>query len=108
MKIEETLTTGRGIGTDGASAPPDISVFLPVYDEEPNLRPLHGKLDAAIGELGRTAEIIYVDDGSRDRSLEILRELAQGTRPGPAFPSSATTGKRAPWPPALTPPRGRC
>ncbi len=56
---------------------PDISVFLPVFNEEPNLRPLHAKLDAALRQLGRTAEIVYVDDGSSDGSLEILRELAQ-------------------------------
>lgn len=55
---------------------PEISVFLPVYDEEPNLRPLHAKLDDALRELGRTAEIIYVDDGSTDGSLDVLRELA--------------------------------
>src|SRR2546423_4083645 len=56
---------------------PDISVFLPVLNEEPNLRPLHAKLDAALKKLGRTAEIIYVDDGSTDESLATLRELAE-------------------------------
>lgn len=56
---------------------PDISVFLPVFNEEPNLRPLHAKLDDALRQLGRTAEIVYVDDGSSDGSLDILRELAQ-------------------------------
>src|SRR5256884_7027952 len=55
---------------------PDISVFLPVFNEESNLRPLHEKLDRALAQLGRTAEIIYVDDGSSDGSLAILRELA--------------------------------
>ena len=55
---------------------PDISVFLPVFNEEPNLRPLHEKLNASIEQLGRTAEIIYVDDGSSDGSLKILREIA--------------------------------
>jgi glycosyltransferase involved in cell wall biosynthesis len=74
---EKTLTRDREYGGDGASAPPDISVFLPVYDEEPNLRLLHEKLDEALRKLGRTAEIIYVDDGSRDHSLDILRELAE-------------------------------
>ena len=76
MKMEKTLTREREVAGDGASAPPDISVFLPVYDEEPNLRLLHEKLDEALKRLGRSAEIIYVDDGSRDGSLNILRELA--------------------------------
>src|SRR5919202_592973 len=79
---EETLKRTRtGALADGARAredadAPDISVFLPVLNEEPNLRPLHAKLDAALAELGRTAEVIYVDDGSTDRSLAILREIA--------------------------------
>ena len=55
---------------------PEISIFLPVYNEEPNLPPLHEKLDQALTSLGRTAEIIYVDDGSTDGSLKILRQLA--------------------------------
>ena len=56
---------------------PEISVFLPVYNEEPNLRPLHTKLDEALKRLGRSAEIVYVDDGSTDGSLKILREISQ-------------------------------
>jgi glycosyltransferase involved in cell wall biosynthesis len=58
------------------TAQPDVSVFLPVFNEEPNLRPLHEKLNGALAQLGRTAEIIYVDDGSSDRSLDVLREIA--------------------------------
>ena len=56
---------------------PDVSVFLPVYNEEPNLLPLHAKLDEALKALGRTAEIVYVDDGSTDGSLKILKDIAK-------------------------------
>jgi len=76
MKIldeQEQLTEDR------ASLPtnsPDISVFLPVFNEEPNLRPLHTKLSEALATLGRSAEIVYVDDGSSDGSMKILREIA--------------------------------
>jgi glycosyltransferase involved in cell wall biosynthesis len=73
---ETTLTRDHIQSDDGAGDAPDISVFLPVFDEEPNLRLLHEKLNEALAKLGRTAEIIYVDDGSRDGSLAILRELA--------------------------------
>lgn len=55
---------------------PELSLFLPVFDEEENLRPMHQKITAALDALGRSAEVIYVDDGSTDRSLAILREIA--------------------------------
>ncbi|MER3431213.1 MAG: glycosyltransferase [Blastocatellia bacterium] len=56
---------------------PDISIFLPVFDEEGNLRPMHQKISAALDSIGRAAEVIYVDDGSTDNSLKILREIAE-------------------------------
>ena len=55
---------------------PELSLFLPVLDEEENLRPMHAKIQSALDSLGKSAEVIYVDDGSTDRSLEILREIA--------------------------------
>lgn len=64
------------VSMDQLREKPAISVFLPVLNEEPNLVPLHEKLDVALKALGRPAEIIYVDDGSTDGSLEVLRKLA--------------------------------
>jgi len=55
---------------------PELSLFLPVMDEEENLRPMHAKIAAALDALGKTAEVIYVDDGSTDDSLRILKEIA--------------------------------
>jgi glycosyltransferase involved in cell wall biosynthesis len=63
---------------DETSARYELSVFLPVYNEQDNLRPLHEKITRALAELGRTYEVIYVDDGSADRSFEVLREIAAG------------------------------
>ena len=79
MKIydeEEMLKRQRTELSSAKEEAPEISVFLPVYNEEPNLLPLHSRLDEALRSLGRSAEIIYVDDGSTDGSLAILRELA--------------------------------
>jgi dolichol-phosphate mannosyltransferase len=76
IEDEDTLTRKSAYADARNMASPEISVFLPVYDEEPNLRPLHAKLADALATLGRTAEIIYVDDGSTDGSLKVLRELA--------------------------------
>src|SRR2546422_5844750 len=78
MKIydeEETLADNARVPSSVGN--PEISVFLPVYNEEPNLLPLHQKLDEALTTLGHSAEIIYVDDGSTDGSLKVLRQLAQ-------------------------------
>ncbi len=55
---------------------PELSLFLPVLNEEDNLRPMHAKIQGALDELGKTAEVIYVDDGSTDKSLQILKEIA--------------------------------
>ena len=57
---------------------PQISLFLPVYDEEENLRPMHAKIRSALDTLGKSAEVIYVDDGSTDKSLDILKDIAAG------------------------------
>lgn len=73
---EEIVNGSREASLAEENETPEISVFLPVYNEEPNLLPLHAKLDDALRKLGRSAEIIYVDDGSTDGSLRILRELA--------------------------------
>jgi glycosyltransferase involved in cell wall biosynthesis len=55
---------------------PELSLFLPVLNEEPNLRPMHAKISEALDKLGKTAEVIFVDDGSTDNSLQILKEIA--------------------------------
>jgi len=57
---------------------PELSLFLPVLNEEPNLRLMHARIAEALNSLGRTAEVIYVDDGSTDKSLQILKEIADG------------------------------
>src|SRR5438132_7571155 len=74
--VEEHISQNAIDAAASLTAAPDISVLLPVFNEEPNLRPLHEKLNRALGQLGRTAEIIYVDDGSSDGSLDVLRETA--------------------------------
>jgi undecaprenyl-phosphate 4-deoxy-4-formamido-L-arabinose transferase len=52
-----------------------ISVVIPVYNEEKNLPLLMDRLEAALRPMGRPYEILFVDDGSRDRSLEILKDF---------------------------------
>ncbi|HEX8853515.1 MAG TPA: hypothetical protein VF754_08510, partial [Pyrinomonadaceae bacterium] len=52
LKEEATLTATPGARSEVA---PEISLFLPVLNEEPNLRPLHAKIDEALATLSRTA-----------------------------------------------------
>jgi glycosyltransferase involved in cell wall biosynthesis len=52
---------------------PDLSVVIPVYNEEENLPPLWAELRAALEALRLSFEVVFVDDGSRDRSAEIVR-----------------------------------
>jgi dolichol-phosphate mannosyltransferase len=51
----------------------DLSVVIPVYNEEESLPPLWQELSGVLDGLGLTFEVVFVDDGSRDRSAEIIR-----------------------------------
>jgi glycosyltransferase involved in cell wall biosynthesis len=53
----------------------DLSLVVPVYDEEENLPVLHGEIARHVGAMGVTWEVVYVDDRSRDRSFQVLLAL---------------------------------
>jgi len=53
-----------------------ISVIIPVFNERDSLRPLADELLPIVRSLGRTVEVIFVDDGSQDGSFAVLEELA--------------------------------
>jgi glycosyltransferase involved in cell wall biosynthesis len=55
---------------------PYVSAVVPVYNEEESIPHLLAQLDAALSRLGRPYEIVLADDGSKDRSWEVIRELA--------------------------------
>lgn len=54
---------------------PQLSVVIPVLNEEKALALLHPRLEAVLKGLGRTYEVIYVDDGSSDGTLDLLKDL---------------------------------
>lgn len=56
---------------------PDVSVVIPVYNEEEVLPALFSRLYPALDALERAYQVVFVDDGSRDRSLALLREQYQ-------------------------------
>ncbi|HIH48003.1 TPA: glycosyltransferase family 2 protein [Candidatus Woesearchaeota archaeon] len=59
---------------------PELSIVLPIYNEEENILPLYGKLKKALARLKKSHEILFVDDGSTDKGLERLRELKRRDR----------------------------
>ena len=56
---------------------PEISIVIPVYNEEASLASLFARLYPALDALGATYEVIFINDGSRDRSAAMLRERFQ-------------------------------
>src|SRR5438309_10178451 len=55
----------------------NLSVVIPIKDEQDNLRPLSDRLRQALEPLDLTYEVILVDDGSIDGSFEVLKDLAE-------------------------------
>jgi glycosyltransferase involved in cell wall biosynthesis len=53
----------------------DLSIVVPLYNERDNLAPLHRELELMLQGLDRSYEMIFVDDGSNDGSVEILRQI---------------------------------
>lgn len=60
--------------------PPYISIVVPVYNEEKNLETLYQRLITVLDTLGKPYEILLTNDGSRDNSITLMREL-QKRRP---------------------------
>jgi polyisoprenyl-phosphate glycosyltransferase len=56
---------------------PTYSVIVPIYNEVETLPELHRRIMAVMDQLGGSAELILVNDGSRDRSLDLIRTLHQ-------------------------------
>jgi glycosyltransferase involved in cell wall biosynthesis len=53
----------------------ELSIVVPVFNEEENLEPLMGEIDSVLSSLEKSYEIIAVDDGSRDGTFDILTRL---------------------------------
>ena len=68
-KLAESPRAGRVAAADAAV---DVSVIVPVFNEEENIPLLHEALQAALTALGQRFEVVYVDDGSSDATFERL------------------------------------
>lgn len=56
---------------------PDLSVVVPLYDEEECIALLHSRITEALAKTDLDYEILFVDDGSRDKTLEIARAIVE-------------------------------
>ncbi len=55
---------------------PRYSIVVPLHDEQENVTDLYDRLKAVMEASGETFELVFVDDGSRDRTFDLLREIA--------------------------------
>lgn len=58
---------------------PELSLIIPIFNEESVIPELDRRLRAFVDSLGIATEIVFVNDGSKDRSLELLKGLAEGS-----------------------------
>ena len=58
-------------------ARPELSLVIPIYNEEEVLPQLDVRLKELLARLALDAEVVFVNDGSRDRSFELLRKMAE-------------------------------
>jgi glycosyltransferase involved in cell wall biosynthesis len=78
MRGHEVTATSEPIpgGNHAGPTPPGLSVVVPIFNERDNVAPLHSALTHALQLLGRSYEIVLVDDGSDDGTRDVLRQLA--------------------------------
>lgn len=55
----------------------DLSIVVPLYNEEESVRPLYAAIVSGVERLGVTFEIVLVDDGSRDGTVRVVDEIAR-------------------------------
>ena len=55
---------------------PDLSIIVPVYNEEDSLVELHRQISTVEQEMGKAFEVVFVDDGSSDNSWNVVKKLA--------------------------------
>ncbi len=69
--------TENGSIIRGLNTQPDLSVIVPFYNEEDNIQRMHAAIVGALEPLGFPFEMVFVDDGSRDRTLEKAIAIAR-------------------------------
>lgn len=85
----------------------DVSVILPVNNEAENLRQCHRELSDAVDHLEQSFEFIFIDDGSTDNSMEVLREICREDRRAIALRLGRNFGQTAAFSAGIRQAQGR-
>ncbi len=82
VRFNPELTAQEALhgAAESQDGPFELSVVIPVFNEEDSLEHLYVRLVESMNSLGRTWEAILVDDGSSDRSFDVLTKLALADR----------------------------
>ena len=75
--LTQSADTLDGLNAQVADSKPIISVVIPLFNEEESIPSLYLALTDAMDAYGRPYEVIIVDDGSRDRSFALLKEISE-------------------------------
>ncbi len=75
MASETETRSVRERSSRSLAREPEVSVVVPVFNEEGNLAALHQELTAALEPFGTRYEILFIDDGSTDASFALLKSL---------------------------------
>src|SRR5260370_35936907 len=82
-QTEEVLSESNTLQAsvpDATAQKVEISVVVPVMNEERNVRSFYETLSPQLNELGKCYEVIFVDDGSTDGTFEVLKQLYEENR----------------------------
>lgn len=74
--VDQTAVTVAADRQADESSITSISLVIPVYNEEGNLGELHQRLTSVLTDLGLPYELLFIDDGSKDGTWTLVRELA--------------------------------
>ena len=86
--------TGPASAAPARGAPASLSIVVPVYNEEEVLPEFHRRLTAVLDGIPGAAEIVYVNDGSRDGSRRCWRSCAAAMRGSPSSTCRATSARK--------------
>ena len=73
--IGTRATFNDDLSTSGKRTPMEYSVVIPIKNEAENIEPLVNEVESTMGSIGDPWELIYIDDGSTDKSLETILSL---------------------------------